>query len=128
MADFSVTYTATRSLTAGHADGSIQTLDIDLRRLVPTTKINATQTLTPNDAESEYVDSVEEYDVQTRAMDEATMLLVHEFLHSVSASEPFTVSLKEAASRDAHLILNRSLRPEPFGQIKYRYSFKIRVY
>ncbi|PHS20227.1 MAG: hypothetical protein COA86_02745 [Kangiella sp.] len=128
MADFSATYTATKRLTAGHLINTQQTFEIDLRQLDPIDSFNATQTFTPNDAETEMVSSTEEYIVETKLMDKATMLLCREFLNSCSASELFTVILEGGASRNAHLFLKRSLSPSNPSPLKYRYKFKIRVY
>jgi len=127
MADFSATYTAKRGLTAGHVLDSQQTFDIDLRQLDLIDEIKATQNLTPSDAETEFESFSTLYKVETRLMDKATMLLCREFLLSCSASELFTVSLEGAPVQNAHLLLDKKLKPSR-QQLKYRYQFDIRVY
>jgi|GEM_PF-3383576 len=127
MADFSATYTAKRGLTAGHALDSQQTFDIDLRQLDLIDEIKATQNLTPSDAETEFESFSTLYKVETRLMDKPTMLLCREFLLSCSASELFTVSLEGAPVQNAHLLLDKKLKPSR-QQLKYRYQFDIRVY
>jgi hypothetical protein len=127
MADFSATYTAKLGVDPSHLVDTEYTFEVDLRLLDPTDKIDASQNLTPNDAETSFNSITTEYDVETKLMDRATRDLCREFLLSCSGSELFTVSLEGAASQNAHLILDRTVRPTREG-LKYRYRFKIRVY
>lgn len=127
MADFSATYNALRRLAAGHVLNQSYTFDVDLRVLDVEDNYNGRQILTPTDAETDLISEGSIYFVETRWMDEATMLLCREFLNSCNASEKFTVVLEGAAPADAHLISQRRIKPTRLG-LKYRYKFKIRVY
>lgn len=126
MADFSVTYTATRGLIAGHAIDSQQTFSCNLKRLDITDDISAYQTLTPSDAETELESIVSVYDLETQLLDDATKLACREFLLSTAASESFTFSLQGGPNQTGQLLLIRKLRPFRAMANGSRYRFKVR--
>lgn len=127
MANLDLTYTAKRGLVAGHAENSVQTLNLDLSRLIPSDKVEATQRIKGNKASSNLESVTTYYDVTTQMLDESEMLVVREFLLSCSNSETFSFVLLGAPSQIATLELKSEVKPNQVSPLKYRFSFKFFV-